>query len=57
MTGSGLTQLIIPVAGTLFLAGWLAVVFYADRYLRNGRKTFCRVGGKRNLRVIFEVER
>lgn len=31
MTGSGLAQLIIPIAGTLFLTAWLAVVFYAGR--------------------------
>jgi hypothetical protein len=30
MTGSGLAQLIIPIAGTLFLTAGLALVFYAD---------------------------
>jgi uncharacterized membrane protein YgdD (TMEM256/DUF423 family) len=31
MTGSGLSLLIIPIAGTLFLAAWLVLVFCADR--------------------------
>jgi hypothetical protein len=31
MTGSSLAPLIIPIAGTLFLTAWLALVFYADR--------------------------
>jgi hypothetical protein len=34
MTGPGLSQLIIPVAGTLFLTAWLVLVFYADRHSR-----------------------
>jgi len=31
MTGSSLAPLIIPIAGTLFLTAWLALVFYAGR--------------------------
>ncbi len=31
MTGSGLAQLIIPLAVTLGLSAWLALVFYAGR--------------------------
>jgi hypothetical protein len=31
MTGSGLAPLIIPIAGTLCLSAWLALVFYCDR--------------------------
>lgn len=29
MTGSGLAAILIPIAGTIFLATWLALVFYA----------------------------
>jgi hypothetical protein len=32
MTGSGVAQLIIPLAGTLGLIAWLALVFYAGRH-------------------------
>ncbi len=31
MTGPSLAPLIIPIAGTLFLPVWLALVFYAGR--------------------------
>jgi hypothetical protein len=31
MTGPSFAPLIIPIAGTLFLAAWLTVVFYAGR--------------------------
>jgi hypothetical protein len=31
MTGPSLAPLIIPIAGTLFLTAWLALVFYAGR--------------------------
>jgi len=31
MNGSGLSLLIIPIAGTLFLAAWLVLVFCAGR--------------------------
>jgi len=31
MTGSSFAPLIIPIAGTLFLTTWLALVFYAGR--------------------------
>ncbi len=34
MTGPSLAPLIIPIAGTLFLAVWLALVFYAGRLPR-----------------------
>ncbi len=34
MTGSSLAPLIIPIAGTLFLTAWLALVFYAGRLPR-----------------------
>ena len=29
MTGSGLAAILVPIAGTIFLATWLALVFYA----------------------------
>ncbi|MGE5291767.1 MAG: hypothetical protein ACM3ML_32140 [Micromonosporaceae bacterium] len=32
MTGSTLAHIIIPIAVTLALAAWIAVLFYADRY-------------------------
>jgi hypothetical protein len=28
MTGSGVAAILIPIAGTIFLAAWLALVFY-----------------------------
>ena len=31
MTGPSFAPLIIPIAGTLFLAAWLTLVFYAGR--------------------------
>jgi hypothetical protein len=31
MTGPSFAPLIIPIAGTLFLTAWLALVFYAGR--------------------------
>ena len=34
MTGPSLAPLIIPIAGTLFLTAWLALVFYAGRLPR-----------------------
>ncbi|MGD0608367.1 MAG: hypothetical protein ABSA53_32875 [Streptosporangiaceae bacterium] len=34
MTGPSLAPLIIPIAGTLFLSVWLALVFYAGRLPR-----------------------
>ena len=34
MTGSGLAVILIPIAGTIFLAAWLALVFYAGGHLR-----------------------
>ena len=34
MTGPSFAPLIIPIAGTLFLAVWLALVFYAGRLPR-----------------------
>jgi hypothetical protein len=34
MTGPSLAPLIIPIAGTLFLTVWLALVFYAGRLPR-----------------------
>ncbi len=36
MTGSGLAAIVIPIAGTIFLAVWLALVFYAGRPRRVG---------------------
>jgi len=32
MTGSTLATILIPPAGTIFLAAWLTLVFYADRH-------------------------
>jgi hypothetical protein len=46
MTGPSLAPLIIPIAGTLCLTAWLALVFYAGMPRQSG-----------NLRMIFEVER
>ena len=69
MTGPGLTQLIIPVAGTLFLTAWLALVFYADRHSRRagghalsaptqGRKDLVAVPVQEgDLREIFGAQR
>jgi len=34
MTGSGLAVILIPIAGTIFLATWLALVFYAGGHPR-----------------------
>ncbi len=34
MTGPSLAPLIVPIAGTLFLTVWLALVFYAGRLPR-----------------------
>jgi hypothetical protein len=34
MTGPSLAPLIIPIAGTLFLTVWLALVFYAGHHPR-----------------------
>ena len=31
MTGPSYAPILIPIAGTIFLLAWLAVVFYADR--------------------------
>ena len=34
MTGSGLAAILIPIAGTILLAAWLALVFYAGGHPR-----------------------
>jgi hypothetical protein len=34
MTGSGLAAILIPIAGTIFLATWLALVFYVGGHPR-----------------------
>ena len=34
MSGSSLAPIIIPIAGTIFLAAWLILVLYADRSTR-----------------------
>ncbi|MFY9933055.1 MAG: hypothetical protein WAK82_34130 [Streptosporangiaceae bacterium] len=39
MTGSGLSLLIIPITGTLFLAMWLVLVFCAGRSPRRADGT------------------
>ena len=34
MTGSGVAAILIPITGTIFLAAWLAPVFYAGGHPR-----------------------
>ena len=34
MTGSGVALILIPVAGTLCLTGWLTLVFHAEGHPR-----------------------
>jgi hypothetical protein len=66
MTGSSLAPLIIPIAGTLFLAAWLILVFFAGRLSRetaghpaSGHEGPSPSGPQRrgDVRVVFEVER
>lgn len=45
MTGSSLAPLIIPIAGTLFLTAWLALVFYAGRRPRGAALAVPRLPG------------
>jgi len=55
MTGSSLAPLIIPIAGTLFLAAWLTLVFYAGR--RPRRAAGHPAAGREGPGPSFEVER
>jgi hypothetical protein len=54
MTGPGLTQLIIPVAGPLFLTAWLVLVFYADRRSRRagGHAASAPAQGRKDLVLV-----
>ena len=42
MTGSGLAAILIQIAGTIFLATWLALVFYTGGHPRAGQQPSAR---------------